>query len=87
MLPIFLPDTAEQVALGQSAVPLYGPWKFTVGDSPTDPIAGIAGCVPGWSRRATWARRPDCAHAGLMASEPTESGGSSITTACPGAWT
>ncbi len=25
------------VRLGQSAVPLYGPWKFTVGDSPIDP--------------------------------------------------
>jgi len=27
----------ENVTLGQSAVPLYGPWKFTVGDSPLDP--------------------------------------------------
>ncbi len=25
------------VTLGQSIVPLYGPWKFTVGDSPVDP--------------------------------------------------
>lgn len=25
------------IVLGQSAVPLYGPWKFTVGDSPVDP--------------------------------------------------
>ncbi|MGB6191740.1 MAG: PP2C family protein-serine/threonine phosphatase [Terracidiphilus sp.] len=25
------------IKLGQSAVPLYGPWKFTVGDSPVDP--------------------------------------------------
>jgi len=25
------------VTLGQSVVPLYGPWKFTVGDSPIDP--------------------------------------------------
>jgi hypothetical protein len=31
--------------LGQSAVPLYGPWKFSVGDSPTDPV----------SRRPLWA--------------------------------
>jgi hypothetical protein len=27
----------QHVTLGQSAVPLYGPWKFTVGDSPIDP--------------------------------------------------
>jgi len=27
-----------QIILGQSAVPLYGPWKFTVGDSPVDPV-------------------------------------------------
>jgi hypothetical protein len=25
------------VTLGQAVVPLYGPWKFTVGDSPIDP--------------------------------------------------
>jgi hypothetical protein len=35
-------DTAEngvaEINLGQSAVPLYGPWKFTVGDSPLDPV-------------------------------------------------
>src|SRR5271156_5688017 len=24
------------ITLGQSVVPLYGPWKFTVGDSPVD---------------------------------------------------
>jgi hypothetical protein len=28
---------ATEVTLGQSAVRLYGPWKFTVGDSPLDP--------------------------------------------------
>ena len=28
----------EHITLGQSAVPLYGPWKFQVGDSPVDPI-------------------------------------------------
>jgi len=28
---------SENVTLGQSVVPLYGPWKFTVGDSPLDP--------------------------------------------------
>jgi hypothetical protein len=26
----------EHITLGQSAVPLYGPWKFQVGDSPVD---------------------------------------------------
>ena len=30
-------NTAE-VTIGQSAVRLYGPWKFTVGDSPIDPV-------------------------------------------------
>jgi hypothetical protein len=25
------------VTLGPSVVPLYGPWKFTIGDSPIDP--------------------------------------------------
>jgi hypothetical protein len=35
------PDqNVAQVTLGQSAVPLYGPWKFTVGDSPIDPKTG-----------------------------------------------
>ena len=29
---------AEHIILGQSAVPLYGPWKFAVGDSPVDPV-------------------------------------------------
>jgi Stage II sporulation protein E (SpoIIE) len=33
-------DTIAHVTLGQSAVPLYGPWKFTVGDSPIDPKTG-----------------------------------------------
>jgi len=28
---------ATDVTIGMSAVPLYGPWKFTVGDSPLDP--------------------------------------------------
>ena len=35
-------NVAEQgmaeISLGQSAVPLYGPWKFTIGDSPIDPV-------------------------------------------------
>ena len=33
-----LAKSAEHIVLGQSAVPLYGPWKFTVGDSPIDPV-------------------------------------------------
>ena len=28
------------ITLGQSSVPLYGPWKFTVGDSPINPKTG-----------------------------------------------
>jgi hypothetical protein len=31
------PQTATHVTLGRSVVPLYGPWKFTLGDSPIDP--------------------------------------------------
>jgi serine phosphatase RsbU (regulator of sigma subunit) len=27
----------SHITLGQAVVPLYGPWKFTVGDSPIDP--------------------------------------------------
>ena len=34
------PDRIARVTLGQSAVPLYGPWKFTIGDSPIDPKTG-----------------------------------------------
>ena len=30
--------SAEHIILGQSAVPLYGPWKFGLGDSPVDPV-------------------------------------------------
>jgi hypothetical protein len=33
-------QSAAHITLGQSAVPLYGPWKFTVGDSPIDPKTG-----------------------------------------------
>ena len=75
-------DTIAHFTLGQSEVPLYGPWKFTVGDSPIDPkagqplwaepwfddskwetvdltpkggafdpIAGLAGYVPGWTAK------------------------------------
>ena len=30
-------DNAEHITLGRSVAPLYGPWKFQVGDSPIDP--------------------------------------------------
>jgi hypothetical protein len=33
-------DSIAHITLGQSAVALYGPWKFTVGDSPIDPRTG-----------------------------------------------
>jgi hypothetical protein len=37
-------DVAEhgtaEISLGQSAVPVYGPWKFTVGDSPINTKTG-----------------------------------------------
>ena len=33
-------QSVAHVTLGQSAVPLYGPWRFTVGDSPIDPKTG-----------------------------------------------
>jgi hypothetical protein len=36
---------AVEVTLGQAAVPLYGPWKFAIGDSPIDPKTG----KPLWS--------------------------------------
>ncbi len=36
-VPLADPRHAVYVTLGQSAVPLYGPWKFTIGDSPVDP--------------------------------------------------
>ena len=36
--PLSPPATTTTVTLGQSAVTLYGPWKFTVGDSPLDPV-------------------------------------------------
>ena len=34
------PDPITHVTFGQSAVPLYGPWKFMVGDSPMDSATG-----------------------------------------------
>jgi hypothetical protein len=45
-------DTPNQpsipITLGQSVVPLYGPWKFQIGDSPTDPKTG----QPLWAQPA-----------------------------------
>jgi hypothetical protein len=45
LLLVFLPLAAPaqpaapvQITLGQAAVPLYGPWKFHIGDSPIDPV-------------------------------------------------
>ncbi len=38
--PLAQPGGIAHITLGQSAVPLYGPWKFTVGDSPIDPRTG-----------------------------------------------
>ena len=35
-----LSEETARVKLGQSNVPLYGPWKFSVGDSPVDPANG-----------------------------------------------
>ena len=35
------PANTVRVTVGQSAVPLFGHWKFTVGDSPRDPKTGI----------------------------------------------
>jgi len=34
--PLAQAQSVAHVKLGQAAVPLYGPWKFTVGDSPID---------------------------------------------------
>ena len=31
------PGNTTSVTIGQSSARLYGPWKFTVGDSPIDP--------------------------------------------------
>ena len=30
------PSVSSEIHLGDSVVPLYGPWKFTIGDSPLD---------------------------------------------------
>ncbi|MDE3062757.1 MAG: SpoIIE family protein phosphatase [Acidobacteriota bacterium] len=39
-VPSTQPESASIITLGQSIVPLYGPWKFHIGDSPMDPETG-----------------------------------------------
>ncbi|MGA8740960.1 MAG: SpoIIE family protein phosphatase [Terracidiphilus sp.] len=39
-VPLADPQPAVHVTLGQAALPLNGPWKFTVGDSPIDSQTG-----------------------------------------------
>jgi Stage II sporulation protein E (SpoIIE) len=34
------PSTAAPLSLGNSLLPIYGPWKFHIGDSPIDPTTG-----------------------------------------------
>jgi hypothetical protein len=34
------PSSAVDITLGQAMAPLYGPWKFTIGDSPVDAKTG-----------------------------------------------
>jgi sulfur transfer complex TusBCD TusB component (DsrH family) len=49
LVPAFQGQTAQEithVTLGPSMVPLYGPWKFSVGDSPLDPATG----APLWAQ-------------------------------------
>ncbi|HVZ83800.1 MAG TPA: PP2C family protein-serine/threonine phosphatase [Terracidiphilus sp.] len=33
-------ESSFNVSLGRAVVPLYGPWKFSIGDSPIDPTTG-----------------------------------------------
>ena len=53
-----LPPAARaiHINLGQAAVPLYGPWKFTIGDSPTDALTG----------RPLWAEPSSTTHIGRL---------------------
>ena len=39
---------AVHITLGQAAAPLYGPWRFTVGDSPIDPAGQLLWAEPGF---------------------------------------
>jgi stage II sporulation SpoE-like protein len=41
-------DDTLEITLGQAAAPLYGPWKFTIGDSPLDPTTN----QPLWAQPA-----------------------------------
>ncbi len=43
--PAAAPHIAAPISFGQSVVPLYGPWKFQIGDSPVDPVTH----APLWS--------------------------------------
>jgi hypothetical protein len=38
MTPSAQAEPIEHIIIGDSTAPLYGPWKFHIGDSPTDPI-------------------------------------------------
>src|ERR1035438_3524479 len=31
-------ESPVRITIGQSVAPLYGPWKFKIGDSPLDPV-------------------------------------------------
>ncbi len=41
-------ETNQVIQLGDSVVPLYGPWKFTVGDSPLDASGQPLWAAPGF---------------------------------------
>jgi hypothetical protein len=37
-----IPDGgSKQIILGDATIPLYGPWKFQIGDSPVDPVTHV----------------------------------------------
>jgi len=44
-IPAAKSQPTDRIVLGNAVQPLYGPWKFTVGDSPIDPATG----KPAWS--------------------------------------
>ena len=48
------PGTAIPLTLGHSMLPLYGPWKFQVGDSPLDPVTHQALWAQPEFDDATW---------------------------------
>ena len=41
-------QTNQTIQLGDSVAPLYGPWKFTVGDSPVDASGQPLWAEPGF---------------------------------------